>query len=469
LCFPHPARLTLDYDFPVSQTLAQPPATALAMSALIMSLLAAVRLARRHRLLTFAILWFLINLIIESTILGLYLIFEHRTYLPSIFPALGLVWLAFSFSRSKPLTSILLSLIVGVCGFWTYQRNTVWTEAVMFWQDAVNKSPEKSRPYSNLGTALLARGEPQPALAALSQGLKQNPSDTDILNALAIACHMTGDDETALTYGRRALDIEPGHIEAANTMGFILREQFRLEEAENYFQRVLTTVPDNLNMGLLEQARGSTAKALPWFEKAVALDPACGRAFYHLGACLAHDNQYNNARRFLKAALNLDDTDHRSHEVLAVILLKQGATDAAMAHYERALAIAPADVDARIGLARALFQNGRSQDAFSHLDLAVHHSPEDWGLRWQIIQLLTEVGRPAEASGHTNSLLAAHPGQPKLLYNLACLYALQDEKEASIDCLKKAVERGYNDWHHLKNDPDLKNIHDTDYFKRLTR
>jgi len=473
LLFPHPARLTLDYDFPVSQALTQPPATVLAMFALIMSVLAAIRLARRHRLLSFVILWFLVNLIIESSVLGLYLIFEHRTYLPSIFPALGLVWLVFFFSPSKPLASILLTLIIGVFGFWTYQRNTVWTDAVTFWRDAVNKAPGKSRPYSNLGTALLTRGEAQPGLAVLNQGLKQNPFDTDILNAMAIAYHLTGDDEMALAHCRKALAIEPGHIEAANTMGFVLRQQYRLEEAETYFQRVLATAPDNfeaaMNMGLLEQARGSTVKALAWFEKAVRLHPACGRAFYHLGVCLARDDQNDQARRFLETALKLDDTDHRCHEALAGVLLKQGATDAAMAHYERALAIAPADVNARTGLARALLQNGRSQDALSQIDHAITQSPRDLVLRWQITRLLVESGHLAEAAGHMDWLLTAHPDQPKLLYNLACLYALQGETAKAADCLKKAVEKGYDDWHHLRNDPDLKNIHDTDYFKQLTR
>jgi len=47
------------------------------------------------------------------------------------------------------------------------------------------------------------------------------------------------------------------------------------------------------------------------------------------------------------------------------------------------------------------------------------------------------------------------PDNKLLRYNLACSYALTGQKENAILCLNKAVELGYRDLEHLRQDHDL--------------
>jgi len=54
------------------------------------------------------------------------------------------------------------------------------------------------------------------------------------------------------------------------------------------------------------------------------------------------------------------------------------------------------------------------------------------------------------------------------LYNLACAYSLLGDKLAAKRYLLKAWDAGFRDVEHIKRDPDLKNIRDTDIFKALT-
>ena len=128
LLYPHPDRLNIDYDFPLSQSWNSSVSTALALAALLSLAVMAIYTARKNRLLSFAILWYLMTLAVESSIIGLELIFEHRTYLPSVFPIIALVTLAFSRFRKKFLAISVLCLVITTCGFWTYKRNTVWSE-----------------------------------------------------------------------------------------------------------------------------------------------------------------------------------------------------------------------------------------------------------------------------------------------------------------------------------------------------
>jgi len=54
------------------------------------------------------------------------------------------------------------------------------------------------------------------------------------------------------------------------------------------------------------------------------------------------------------------------------------------------------------------------------------------------------------------------------LYNLACAYSLLGDKLAARRYLLKAWDAGFRNVEHIKRDPDLRDIHDTDIFKALT-
>ena len=86
LGYPHPSRLNLDYDFPISKTLLDPPTTLLSILIIAGLLGYSLWTAKKRPVLSFCILWYFGNLVIESSIFPLELVFEHRLYLPAIGP-----------------------------------------------------------------------------------------------------------------------------------------------------------------------------------------------------------------------------------------------------------------------------------------------------------------------------------------------------------------------------------------------
>jgi protein O-mannosyl-transferase len=86
LLYPHPARLNLDYDFPVSKSILDPATTLLSMVVVLGLIGYSLWIARKRPVLSFCILWYFGNLVIESSIFPLEMVFEHRLYLPSIGP-----------------------------------------------------------------------------------------------------------------------------------------------------------------------------------------------------------------------------------------------------------------------------------------------------------------------------------------------------------------------------------------------
>ena len=86
LIYPHPSRLNLDYDFPISKTILDPPTTLISISIIIALIGYSIYTARKRPILSFCILWYFGNLVIESSIFPLEMVFEHRLYLPAIGP-----------------------------------------------------------------------------------------------------------------------------------------------------------------------------------------------------------------------------------------------------------------------------------------------------------------------------------------------------------------------------------------------
>ncbi len=50
------------------------------------------------------------------------------------------------------------------------------------------------------------------------------------------------------------------------------------------------------------------------------------------------------------------------------------------------------------------------------------------------------------------------PQDPMVFYNLACSYALLNQTRTALTALTKAVEFGYDDFEHLRQDSDLENL-----------
>jgi hypothetical protein len=158
LVFPHPSRLNLDYDFPLSLSLVEPWTTGAAALLLGALFVAALYLARGHRLLSFCLLWFLGNLVIESTIIPLDLVMEHRLYVPSMMLIVAMVLVASRLLRRPLIRAVGLAVLVVLLGVWTHERNKVWQSPLALMVDTADKSPDKARPAYNVACEYAKQG-----------------------------------------------------------------------------------------------------------------------------------------------------------------------------------------------------------------------------------------------------------------------------------------------------------------------
>ncbi len=164
--YPTPRRFGLFHDDLATSTgWLDPWTTCLAAAGWLALGLAALTWGKRQRSpWAFAALWFLIGHAIESTVLPLELIFEHRNYVPSLGLAVagGYYLLRLSrhgegLRRAAPMISLLL---LGVLGFATFVRAGVWSDSVTLDTFMARNHPASPRGRKAHAVALEAGGAP---------------------------------------------------------------------------------------------------------------------------------------------------------------------------------------------------------------------------------------------------------------------------------------------------------------------
>ena len=152
--YPHPGRMNLIHNISTSHSLLDPWTTLACVLAMVGFVGVAIFLARRRRVVSFCMLWVVLHLVIESSIIGLFMIFEHRMYLPmfGVSVMVGLV-VGRLFARSRAWAVCLMCLLVLPLGAAAYLRNRTWQDRVRLWTDVIEKSPREHRAFYNRGVA----------------------------------------------------------------------------------------------------------------------------------------------------------------------------------------------------------------------------------------------------------------------------------------------------------------------------
>ena len=264
LIFPKPSRLNLEHDFSLSYSFIEPITTILSFSALIALLCVSVWLAKRERLLSFAILWYLGNLVLESSVIPLEIIFEHRNYLPSILLCFLGTTAVFRFVKGKRQSMILLCAIVVLFSFWTFKRNSIWSDKILFYEDALNKSPSNVRVNMDLAEALIGKGR-------FDEGVQYYRM------AIVLSEEKRNSGEV----------LQPYHYDSIFHLATRLAEKKRYSEASILFERVVQLYPHDANY------HNNYAFVL---EKLGYLD----KAIYHYSQALRYNPGFNQARQGLE-------------------------------------------------------------------------------------------------------------------------------------------------------------------------
>jgi tetratricopeptide (TPR) repeat protein len=272
-----PIHQNLDYDWPVSNLFFE-PRTMLGFIALLSILILAVLLFKKYRIFSFGICWFFLTLSIESGIIPISdLIFEHRTYLPSIGFFLILtsgIFLLFR-NQQKYVPIAVLALIILSNSFLTFSRNKVWKDDLSLWNDAILKSPHKARPIAGRADYYFKKGKIDLAISDYTRAIELNPNYYFARNNRGNIYKIENKPDEALVDYTKAIELKPSNFNPYNNRGAIYVNQRKYEEAIADLNKAIELKPDlreaYANRALAELNLGQREKSCADFKKAIDL------------------------------------------------------------------------------------------------------------------------------------------------------------------------------------------------------
>ena len=267
-----PTGLRAEYDAAIHQSL--DAGVGWALCALLAVGLMQVRLFRADRRLGFWALLFWVGLLPVSQIVPLVTLMNDRYLYFPLLGAAALIGIGTSYAdrslegRYSAVFRVLVAALLILLSAASFQRVAVWENAITFWQDAVQKNPDRSSSWEKLGEAYHAftPSKREAALRSYQHALTRDPASEITLYNLGLLHTDLGDYDKAFASLSRLLELSPEHVMGLTALGNVFLQKGRYAEAEMAYMQARSLQPDaaqviralgNLSLiqGRLDQAR----------------------------------------------------------------------------------------------------------------------------------------------------------------------------------------------------------------------
>jgi len=230
---------------------------------------------------------------VESTLVPLHPIYEHRLYLPSagVFAvsvvAGFLLYTQIPEGAWRKAMAMLMVAIPLVLGSMTIARNSIWQNEVSLWKDTVSKSPQSILARINLGNAYESAEKYSEAIKTYQSALlleapshrtmETNQYLSEAWYNLALILVKQGQESQAISAYENALVYDPKNADAHNNLGVLLFEHGHLDLAVEQYSQALTIEPQSaiyhFNLGEVFESQGFYDEAVRHYGEALRLDP----------------------------------------------------------------------------------------------------------------------------------------------------------------------------------------------------
>ncbi|MBC2709746.1 MAG: tetratricopeptide repeat protein [Desulfosarcina sp.] len=348
LFYPAPWRFSIEHEINHSLSLFTPWTTFPAIFGVVGLIGVATLTARKRPLLSFGIFFFFLNHLVESTILPLELVFEHRNYLPSFFIFLPVAYwfnqLVVSYRRENTsifiMLVVLFTVILTATGLGCYDRNKAWKTDYSLWYDAFQKAPGRARSLMALGVAIGWGEEDIPnkhdiALGIFNRALKlpgaRKNETAQIYGNLGLIHMARGEWPQAIAAYHKALEISPNERKIRFDLVRGLIALGRWHESEKQIDILLAdefATPSELSYkGFVNLWLKKPENALRIFQEVLASDYRDAFVYHNIGVAMARLDYPERGKWFLERALEIVEKESRGRIIIYLTLMENRHMD----------------------------------------------------------------------------------------------------------------------------------------------
>ena len=253
---------------------------------------------------------------------------------------------------------------------WDLLRQGQRPQAIALLQQIIQQHPDNADARLLLGSVLVEDGRRDESIAQLTEAVRLRPKSAEAQNALGEAYIAFEDYSSARVPLEQAVALDANFAAARANLGATLLQLGQSDAAAPHLDRAITLLghspdaawPLYLRAKILSAA-GQADKAAADLQQAVSLRDDFAEAWSDLGDARRNLRDDAGALAAFERAVVLNPADSVAQYRLASELLAQGKPHDAIPHFQEAVRLAPADQSALNGLQRALRADGRADEA----------------------------------------------------------------------------------------------------------
>ncbi|MFH1115723.1 MAG: tetratricopeptide repeat protein [Pseudomonadota bacterium] len=394
ILFPIPGTIAFIKAMTVSRSLPSPPVTAVACAGVAGLVGLGIYLIRRRPIAAFGILFFVISLIPETTLLPHYLFFGYRAILPMagvliilggfMVGAVAVPGDGSGVKASRIASAVFAVLVVVGLMAGTHLRAASWNP-MFLWRDAYERLPA-------------------------DRTLIEKKPYLDVLLNLTVLMARGGNLHGAEELCRESLTFHPGE-----------------------------SISALIELGNAWLAANNMPKAIATYKKAIELKPTLPQPYVNLGAAYANSGQYENARNALEKAVKLDPRHSKAQANLGITLINLGLFTEAIKHLSQAVQLDPSLAMAHLQLGIAWHHAGEPARAVKPYERALRHMPRSVDARMRLAKALAVLKRYPESMDQYRHILRVDPDNYKAHSDLAHLLIGVSEFDKAIAHCRRAL------------------------------
>ncbi len=292
------------------------------------------------------------------------------------------------------------------------------------------------------------------AKSACATALALNPNLDIVHTALGDLYRSTGQWSEAEAAYQKALSIDPSNVESLTGLGTIYARQKRLDEAEASLRKAVDIHPGDFRaynrLGTFLFQSGRFEEAVEQYQYVVAVEPNDMNGYGNLGAAYTLLGNFPAAAAAHQKAHDIAPTKN-SYTNLGLLHYYMGNLDAAIENHSNAIDLKPNDYLARSNLGDALWIAGREDEARLEfkkaealVESALQINPNDPFSMMDLAWIRAMLDKHDSARDLMDRARGMAPDDPYTYYYDGMIFLRAGDKEAALDALEIAADKGYS-------------------------
>ena len=257
--------------------------------------------------------------------------------------------------------------------------------------------------------------------------LERSPNESDLYNQMGYALQLEGKFDEATEYYRKAIQLRPNSTDAYSNLAVTLRVQGKLDEAIETYRQALAFEPNDAalhyNLANALRQKGEPNEAIAQYREVIKLKPRSPDAYNNLANVLAEQGKFDEAIACYQKTLEIKPGDAVTYNNLGITLYEMGKVEEAVKYYTIALRIKPDFLTAHYNLINTFISQGKLDDLVNYYHNVIGIAASEAWIYNMVGEVFIGSGKPRQAAKYFEMASQLAPTQPAPLLSLAKIFA----------------------------------------------